>query len=192
VRRRRSFESALAELVDGLDGASVRYMLIGGLAASLRARPRFTHDIDATILLAPDRVPDLLARLAPRFRAAVPRVAAFARRNGVIPLLGPGDTRVDLLIAAHSFERAALRRATRMRVFGRPVRVCLAEDLVVYKMGAMGPRDLEDVSALLAAPRSGIDRGRLDRRIRRLARDLGREEILETWRGLFPPRRPPR
>lgn len=103
----------------------------------------------------------------------------------MLPLTGPGGVRVDVLLAAYPFEMAALERATTEKLGTTRVRVCGAEELVLYKLAAGRPDDLEDVKAILRASGKRFDRRRIDRQIRALAEDLGNLEIQELWLGLF-------
>lgn len=47
-------EQVLRRLVADLDQTGFRWALVGGLAVSVRARPRFTNDIDLGVAVAND------------------------------------------------------------------------------------------------------------------------------------------
>jgi hypothetical protein len=49
--------SALSSISDLLEDPGVRGVLIGGVAASLVGRPRFTNDIDLLVLDLDNRIP---------------------------------------------------------------------------------------------------------------------------------------
>jgi hypothetical protein len=167
-------------------------MVVGGVAVAVRGAARFTRDIDAAAILGAGQVPALLHRLGPRWRAAVARPGAFARVHGVLPLVGPGRTPVDILLAGNPLECAAVERATRATFLGVRVRVARIEDLVVAKLVAGRTQDLEDVRRLLAVPGRSAVRRRVDARVRSFAAEAGMAEVLEVWLALFPPPRPRR
>jgi hypothetical protein len=59
--------------------SGVRYLMIGGHAVSLHARPRTTKDLDLWLDAAPENIERACAALA---RFGVPAVAAAERRKG--------------------------------------------------------------------------------------------------------------
>jgi len=54
---------ALKSVCQLLQQEDVEGMIIGGLAASLLGRPRFTNDIDLIILDLDDRIPEFIQKL---------------------------------------------------------------------------------------------------------------------------------
>ena len=54
---------ALESVCQLLEQEDVHGMIIGGLAASLLGRPRFTNDIDLIILGLDDRIPEFILKL---------------------------------------------------------------------------------------------------------------------------------
>jgi predicted nucleotidyltransferase len=77
----------------------------------------------------------------------------------VLPCRDPdSDIRLDLVLSHSRYEQEALARARTVETGGAAVRFASPEDLVVHKIVAGRPRDLEDVrSVLLKNP--DIDRG---------------------------------
>src|SRR5205823_2581071 len=77
-------EITLGALIAWLQSENVSGLIIGGVAASLLGRPRFTRDVDVLILLDDDRWEKFL-EAGDRF-GFVPRIdnaVAFARRSRV-------------------------------------------------------------------------------------------------------------
>lgn len=70
-----SLIAALAALVQALNGAGVPVVVVGGVAASLMGRPRFTRDIDALVDLDEGRWPDIVDAARPL--GIEPRPARF-------------------------------------------------------------------------------------------------------------------
>lgn len=74
----------------------------------------------------------------------------FVRENLVLPVIHrPSGIRVDLIFSFTPYERGALERAKRVRVNDEEVCFASAEDLVIHKMVAGRPRDIEDVRGIL-------------------------------------------
>jgi hypothetical protein len=150
------FERLLARIAGVLSKRKIPYMVIGGQAVLLYGEPRATRDIDITLGLGIEGLPQLLAALkALKFRCLVPDAMDFAGRTMVVPALDPASgIRVDFILSFSDYERAAIGRARRVKLGRAFVRFASLEDLVVHKMVAGRPRDLEDVeSVLLKNPR---------------------------------------
>ena len=52
--------AALRTIAEALDRRHMRWALVGGLAVSIRAEPRFTRDIDIAVALMDDRAAEAL------------------------------------------------------------------------------------------------------------------------------------
>ena len=126
--------------------------IIGGVAVIAHGFARATADIDLAVVAQPDDVDELL-RIARRigFRPRIAHAAKFAAENLVL-LLEHATTGVplDLSLALQEFERAAMARAVVRKIGKTTVRVAPLSALLVYKMVAARPKDLDDARALLA------------------------------------------
>lgn len=72
--------------------------------------------------------------------------------EGLIPLVDSAcGTKVDLLVADNAFFTGVLGRAEVMAVSGAQVPVATVENLVLLKLHANRPQDLDDAIALLDA-----------------------------------------
>lgn len=58
------FAKLIAALAQTLDQASIPYVVIGGQAVLIHGEPRFTRDIDVTLVIGPDSLPDVLGALS--------------------------------------------------------------------------------------------------------------------------------
>ena len=146
------FQRLIAKFTRTLDKAGVGYMLIGGQAVLLHGHPRLTQDIDITIDATADRVDAVLALAAGAgLQPLVPDSVAFVRQNMVLPLSdGKSGLRVDVSFGDTPYERQAIARAATVRVGRRAVHVTTVEDLIIQKVIAGRPRDIEDVRVVVA------------------------------------------
>lgn len=157
------------------------HALIGAQALLARGHLRFTLDID---LITPDpRVLDveLWAELA----ADGARIVA--RRGddddplaGVVHILLPDGTDVDVIVARWKWEAAIVERAEVMRVGTVEVRVPRTSDLILLKLAAGGSIDLRDAAALLAVG----DRETLIREVEGRLPEV-RPDVSATWREVL-------
>lgn len=153
------FEKALKAVVRLIAAIEQPAAVIGGIAVVAHGFARTTADIDLAVVAAPDEVPELL-RTAQKFgfRARIDDAAAFAKRNFVL-LLEHALTGVpvDLSLALQSFERIALANPDSRKLGPVTVPVAPLTALLIYKMVASRPKDVDDVHALLAT-RAPFDR----------------------------------
>lgn len=145
------FSQLLEKIALGLEERQIPYMIIGGQAVLIYGEPRLTRDIDVTLGVGPDRLADLLA-LAHSYswRVLVEHPQEFVQRTMVLPLVDPETAiRIDFIFSHSVYERQAMDRARRITVGKASVRFAAAEDVIVHKIVAGRPRDLEDVRTIL-------------------------------------------
>jgi len=127
-------------------------MVIGGQAVLLHGEPRLTRDIDVTLGLEARELARVLraverADLSP----SVSDVEAFVRKTNVLPLTDKSTSvRVDLIFSFTPYESEAIRRAVGVSFGETTVRFAAAEDLIIHKLVAGRPRDIDDVGGVLA------------------------------------------
>jgi hypothetical protein len=137
---------------------SIRYALIGGLAATMRGQPRFTRDIDILLDVPQLVLPPLLeelARLGFVFDTGTV-IREYVRESMTSFLFGL--TRIDWLkpmlpLYAHALAGATLLTWTE----GHRVQVVSVEGLILTKMVSFRPQDQLDIETLLVANRGEID-----------------------------------
>jgi hypothetical protein len=176
-----AIEEALAELSGSLEGKRVPYMLVGGLANAIWGEPRATLDIDVTVWVDEQQVPDLVAFLRASFRVLVPDPVTFIRDTRVLPLESTTGVRVDVIFGLLPLERQAIERARRLAIAGTEVRVCTPEDLILMKIVSDRGRDLDDAKAITRRRAESLDFAYLEPRIRALSVELEKPEIIQRW-----------
>lgn len=159
-------------------------MIIGGVAVIALGVPRLTVDIDATVSgagLEIDRLAALLGRHG--IAARVPNAAAFARQRQVfLGIHKASGTPIDVSIAWLPFEEEALAARQRRDYAGVEIRVPRAEDLLIYKLIANRPQDIEDAEGLLLLYARRVDLRRIRAIVRQFAGvldDTSRLEVLD-------------
>lgn len=134
-----------------LDDLAIPYMVIGGQAVLIHGEPRFTRDIDVTLAVELDSLPRLLEAVnAAGWKPRPENPTDFVRDTFVLPCMDP-ETGIglDFIFGLTAYERDAVGRA-QLTPFERvPVRVATAPDLVIHKIIAGRPRDMEDVAGIL-------------------------------------------
>ena len=152
-------EAALRGIASELDRRGRAFAVVGGLAVSVRAEPRFTRDIDLALAVANDADAEALVRslvasgyrvIASLEQEAVGRLATVRLQS---PSEGPAGVVVDMLFASSGVEPEIVRASEVLEVLpGLPVPVARVGDLLALKVLSNGPerpQDQIDIVALL-------------------------------------------
>lgn len=178
------FAEAVKALQQALDELGSPAMMIGGVAVIALGVPRYTADVDATILgrtTLPEQILDAFARHG--IRPRIEEVLKLARsRHVVLALHEPSGVSIDATLGWLPFEEQAIQTSQIRDYAGIEIRVPRAEDLVIYKLVASRPQDIEDAKALLALYNDEINLDRvrdLMRQFSEALQDASRLEVLE-------------
>jgi hypothetical protein len=181
------FLDALRAIREGLDGLGLAWMVIGGVAVIGSGAPRYTADIDATVSAPEASADDIIAAL--RSHGIEPRIAdasAFARDRHVLLLRhAASGVPLDITFAWLPFEDEAIRASRRADYAGVSVPLPRVDDLIIYKLVASRPKDVEDVERLLALHAPALDVPRLKRVIGEFAQALADPERPATLARLL-------
>jgi hypothetical protein len=149
------FQEILEKLALALDTRQIPYMIIGGQAVLLYGEPRLTKDIDLTLGRSADGVGEIL-ELAGQlsWNVLVEHPVEFVRDTLVLPCQDPSSgIRLDFIFSFSDYEQQALKRTRQVPIGRAQVRFASPEDVVIHKMIAARPRDLDDVENLLTKNR---------------------------------------
>jgi len=186
--RTPDFRELIARVAGALESRGIPFMLIGGQAVLLHGEPRLTQDIDVTLGVGPERLDGLLAAVEEAALAPLPDdLSSFVRETYVLPCEEPETgLRVDFVFSTTPYEAKAIERAIRVDVAGKSVPFASAEDLLLHKIFAGRPRDLEDAAGVVRRKGSELDWEYLRRWAERFAEIPGRERMpneVERLRG---------
>lgn len=139
---------------------SVQYALVGGVAAIMRGRMRYTKDTDFIVQVPQIELPGVLDQLAVRgCDIDQPAVIRQYVQHGMTKFTYHGVI-VDWLKPIVPLYQHVIRDATLMPWdAGSQVRVATAEGLILCKLVAFRPQDQLDIHTLLVANRDEIDLG---------------------------------
>jgi hypothetical protein len=145
------FEKLIARIGRELKRADLSYMIIGGQAVLLYGTPRMTKDIDITLGADIGRLETVLPALDAMGLKIIPKAfRTFAERTSVLPTREEGSgIRVDFIFSFTPYERQAIQRSKAVPLNGIDVMFASAEDVIIHKIFAGRPRDLEDVRSIL-------------------------------------------
>lgn len=145
-----------------LEGAGVRYVVVGGVAVNLHGHQRFTKDLDLVLDLAGERLLGGLRALREAgYRPSLPvRVEDFAdpavrerwireKNMRVFQMYHDGRrVTVDIMVSIPVPFDELWSRAEEVRLERTTVKVASIEDLIRMKRDAGRTQDLTDIEAL--------------------------------------------
>ena len=148
---------AAAEIQSFLRDADEKFCFIGGVALQRWGEPRFTRDVDVTLLCpyGAEAVP--AARLIAAFSPRIPDAQLFAQQHRVLLLRSSSGIPLDIALGAIPFEERCVERATEFDLGGIRLLTCAAEDLVVLKAFAGRDRDWADIDSIAARQSRRLD-----------------------------------
>ncbi len=184
--------ATLRDLMAWFDSEQVKGVVIGGVAVSVLARPRFTRDVDAVVWLHENRWRNFLDAgmefgFAPRRADAL----EFARDTRVLLVHHePSAIDADVSFGSLPFEEETIDTADFVDISGIRLRLPRPENLIVMKAVANRPRDLADIEALVDAYPE-LDRKQVRSWVREFSSILEMPEIFDQVNALLKRRQKP-
>jgi hypothetical protein len=147
--------------------------------------PRLSADVDVTLKLTPE-APE---RFVDDMQAAgfEPRVAdpEFVRRTRVLPFVHTATSMpLDVVLAGSGLEDEFLGRARLLDISGLRVPTIHVEDLLVAKVLAGRPKDIDDARGLWRARGSEMDVARIASTLRLLEEALAQSDLLPAFESI--------
>jgi len=156
------FTQLLQRTAQALSNAGIPFAIMGGQAVLLYGEPRLTKDVDVSLGLTPDDLDRVLkAAVDAGWQVLTEDPKAFVSETFVLPVSDrESGIRIDLIFSFTPFEREAIEHAVMHAIGGVPVPFVRPEDLLIHKIFAGRPRDLEDARTILQK-QSGLDMDRV-------------------------------
>jgi len=145
-------EKLIVKIAQALDKYKIPYMIIGGQAVLFYGGVRLTEDIDITLGIDIDKL-NQMKKLLKEIGLITPKNINddFTRKTNVLIGIDKATgIRVDFIFSFTPYERQALKRTKKVKLNNYNVKFASCEDVIIHKMFAGRPRDLEDAQVLLA------------------------------------------
>lgn len=159
-------------------------MIIGGQAVLLYGEPRLTKDIDITLGVGVDKLDEIISLAKQlRLKILIDAFEVFVKKTMVLPVFDKkSGIRVDFIFSFSSYERQAIARINKIKFGTTTVKFASLEDVVIHKIIAGRPRDIEDIkSVLLKNPK--YDHQYVIRWLRKFDKTLN-ANLLKTFKKL--------
>ena len=148
----------MLDVVDVLDEAGIRYMIVGAIAAAYHGVIRASRDADAVVSLPESDLPALAEKLAAAgLEVRISRGDADDPIAQVILLTDAHGNMVDLLWGVRGMEKRAFERVRTTSLLGATVNVVGPEDFIAMKLSAGSPKDLGDATGVLEVCGQDLD-----------------------------------
>jgi hypothetical protein len=141
------FEDLISRLGRIISEHRVPYMIIGGQAVLLYGTPRLTQDIDITLGISVDKLSDVVSICRNAGLTIIPdNYRDFVKKSFVLPAQDKSSgIRVDFIFSFTPYEQQAIKRSRRVKIKNRYVKFASVEDVIIHKIFAGRPRDIEDI-----------------------------------------------
>lgn len=182
---------ALAPVLERFGG---RWYVFGAQAVVQWGRPRLTGDVDVTARLEPEDPTALVTAMRDAgFVLRVDDAGDFVRRTRVLPFLHRAtNVPLDLVLAGPGLEEEFARDAVKVAVAGALIPFISAADLVVTKILAGRPKDLDDVRGVILAQGADLDVTRIRHRLRQIEAVLDQSDLAPVFEAQLKAARSPR
>jgi hypothetical protein len=178
-------QPAAVELLGALAPVATRWgrwYVFGAQAVVVYGVPRLSADVDVTLALTPD-TPDRFAQdmQTAGFSLRV-NDPDFVQRTRVMPFVHVATGMpLDVVLAGSGLEEEFLDRAVPTDVGGTRVPMIDRTDLIIAKILAGRPKDLDDARALWLLHGSEMDAGRIRRTLKLLEEALSQSDLLPSF-----------
>ena len=145
------FQKLLENIASELSIQKIPYMIIGGQAVLLYGEPRLTKDIDITLGIGVEgleKLKQIVENL--KLKILISNPEDFVGETMVLPTLHEkSGIRIDFIFSYSVYEHQAIQNAKMVKLGSKDVSFASLEDLLIHKIIAGRPRDLEDVRSII-------------------------------------------
>ena len=184
-------QSAALELLTALAPVASRWgrwYVFGAQAVILYGVPRLSADVDVTLALDPDAPDRFAADMTSAGFSLRVDDPDFVRRTRVMPFIHtPTGMPLDIVLAGSGLEDEFLTRARQTDVFGTMLPVIDLGDLIIAKVLAGRPKDIDDARALWKLHGDTVNADRIRHTLQLLEEALAQGDLVSTFERFGPP-----
>src|SRR4030042_5808892 len=150
--------AAVIELHQFFENNTIPYAIIGGIAVQLWGEPRFTRDVDVTILVPYDQETATLHKIFYRFKPRISNAFEFAFKHRVCLIYSSNECEIDISLGIQGYEEILIQRAAIWKPFReKKCKICTAEDLIIHKAVSGRLQDILDIEGVMLRQRGKLD-----------------------------------
>lgn len=155
----KDVEDALLDFADIFDELAIPYAIMGGLAVRAYGVPRPTYDVDVTIAISDDKLPELYRHIEERgYTVPDSYRSGWVDRIAGMPLVKfriyrpDKSVDVDVFIVETAFQRAVMDRRRQWTMDERLLWVITPEDLILLKPSPVVPETSATSKTFVSCP----------------------------------------
>ena len=153
-----SLPEVFKKITSFLNKERYNYLLIGGMAIGVLGDPRMTQDIDFCLFVSKPQIKDLLRKAKDEgFSFQEKEVLLRIKETGTFKI-NRGSYHIDFLIASTDFEKTALKRRQKLKVYGIGAYFPTAEDMILFKIVPARHIDMADIEGIVGRKGVNLDR----------------------------------
>lgn len=168
----------LTRVAGKLNKIKIPYMVIGGQATLIYGEPRLTKDIDITLgidLKGFDKIKMIIQNL--NLKVPLKDPFKFTKKTYVLPAIDEKTgIRVDFIFSFSYYEKQAIEKGKWIKIGNTNVKFASLEDVVIHKIIAGRPRDIEDIRGILLKNRN-YDKKYIEKWLKEFDRSLNRKYL---------------
>lgn len=162
-----------------------RWYVFGAQAVIVYGVPRLSADVDVTLALVPDEPERFAGEMEAAGFALRVDDPDFVRRTRVMPFVHlPTGMPLDVVLAGSGLEEEFLGRAKAVDIGGTAVPLIDLGDLIIAKVLAGRPKDVDDAAALWRLHGSTLDADRIRGTLRLLEEALSQNDLVSAFEAL--------
>jgi len=149
---------AIKEVHQFFTSKDIPHVIIGGIALQWWGEPRFTRDVDVTILVPSGDEETVIKKVLSAFTPRISDALEFALKNRICLVKNKDGYEIDISLGVPGYEEEIMRRAV-LCTLGKKisVRICSAEDLIIHKAVAGRPQDQSDIESIIIRQGKKLD-----------------------------------
>jgi len=183
VAERGAVVELLGTLAKVLSARGIRWYVFGAQAAMVWGRPRFSADVDVTAVIGDSERDEFVDAMGRHGFQLLVDDAEFISRTRVLPFSYRNGVPLDVVLAGPGFEEEFLNRAIDVDVDGTAIPMISPEDLVITKVLAGRPKDMDDVRGVLRERVQSLDLERIRSILDLLEQALGQSDLRRAFEG---------
>jgi len=165
-----------------MDECGLQWYVFGAQAAIIWGSSRLSADVDVTAAIEPETLAHYTDAMSSHGFEPVIDDSEFVARTRVLPFVHrTSGMPLDVVLAGPGLEEEFLRRAIPVDVDGTLVPVISPEDLIVTKILAGRPKDIEDIRSVIHQRASSLDEARIREVLSLLEEALGQSDLLPVF-----------
>lgn len=141
---------AILEVYKFFTKEKIPYVFIGGISLQYWGEPRFTRDVDVTILVDLGKEEEILKKIIKHFKPRISNCLDFALKNRVCLVQSKEGYEIDISLGIPGYEEELMKNAINFKINKKnSIRICSAEDLIIHKALAGREKDIKDIETII-------------------------------------------